>query len=82
MFNANSPEECLERAEMHEQLAAATDDVLARKMHQAMAAEYRRRATEDGLIRRSRRRPAPIRSSRSASIFGEVTEAEQTSAAT
>lgn len=48
MFNANTPEECLERAEMHEQLAAATDDVLARKMHQAMAAEYRRRATEDG----------------------------------
>lgn len=48
MFNTKSPEECLERAEMHEQLAAATDDVPARKMHQAMAAEYRRRATEDG----------------------------------
>lgn len=48
MFNAKSPEECLERAEMHEQLAAATEDVLARKMHQAMAAEYRRRAMEDG----------------------------------
>jgi hypothetical protein len=47
MFNAKSPEECLERAEMHEQLAAATDDVLARKMHQAMAAEYRRKATEE-----------------------------------
>jgi hypothetical protein len=48
MFNAKSPEECLERAEMHEQLAATTADVLARKMHQAMAAEYRRKATEDG----------------------------------
>jgi hypothetical protein len=34
----------LERAEMHEQLAAATSDVPARKMHQAMAAEYRRKA--------------------------------------
>ena len=50
MFNAKSPEECLECAGMHEQLAAATEDVLARKMHQAMAAEYRRRASEDGLF--------------------------------
>jgi hypothetical protein len=50
MFNAKSPEECLERAEMHEQLAAATDDVLARKMHQAMAAEYRRKATEEAPV--------------------------------
>ncbi|MGH6808891.1 MAG: hypothetical protein ACREEJ_18935 [Ensifer adhaerens] len=48
MFNKKSTEEYLERAEMHEQLAAATADVLARKMHQAMAAEYRRKATEDG----------------------------------
>ena len=36
----------LERAEMHEQLAAATSDVPARKMHLAMAAEYRRKASE------------------------------------
>ncbi|NWK96994.1 hypothetical protein DM806_15235 [Sphingobium lactosutens] len=40
--------ECLERARMHEQLAGATDDASARKMHQAMAAEFRRRA-ETGL---------------------------------
>lgn len=32
------------RAEMHEQLAAATSDEPARKMHLAMAAEYRRKA--------------------------------------
>ena len=50
MFNAKSHEECLERAGMHEQLADATEDVLARKMHQAMAAEYRRKATEDGSL--------------------------------
>ena len=38
----------LERAEMHEQLAAATSDLPARKMHLAMAAEYRRKASEAG----------------------------------
>jgi hypothetical protein len=37
-----------ERAEMHEQLAAATSDEPARKMHLAMAAEYRRKAAEAG----------------------------------
>lgn len=36
----------LERAEMHEQLAGATSDIPARKMHLAMAAEYRRKASE------------------------------------
>lgn len=47
MFN-NKNEEYLERARMHEQLAAATADLMARKMHLAMAAEYRRKAMEDG----------------------------------
>jgi hypothetical protein len=36
----------LERAEMHEQLAAATADGAARKLHLAMAVEYRRKAKE------------------------------------
>ena len=36
-----------ERADMHETLAQTTSDPLARKMHQAMAAEYRRRAGDD-----------------------------------
>lgn len=44
MTNTLSPEECLERARMHEQLAATTADASARMMHQAMAAEFRRRA--------------------------------------
>jgi hypothetical protein len=44
MTNALNPEECLERARMHEQLAATTADASARMMHQAMAAEFRRRA--------------------------------------
>ncbi|ARS28791.1 hypothetical protein [Sphingomonas sp. KC8] len=50
MFSKDNPAEYLERAEMHEQLAAATDDVPARKMHLAMAAEYRRKAAELGGI--------------------------------
>ncbi|WP_313801334.1 hypothetical protein [Sphingobium sp.] len=44
MTNALTPEECLDRARMHEQLAATTADASARMMHQAMAAEFRRRA--------------------------------------
>ena len=44
MTNALSAQECLERARMHEQLAATTADPYARTMHQAMAAEFRRRA--------------------------------------
>lgn len=44
MFDTDDQATYLERAEMHEQLAAATGDVPARKMHQAMAAEYRRKA--------------------------------------
>lgn len=46
MFNTDDPASHLERAEMHEQLAAATGDLPARKMHLAMAAEYRRKAAE------------------------------------
>lgn len=48
MFSTEGPAEYLERAEMHEQLAAATDDTAARKVHLAMAAEYRRKAAELG----------------------------------
>ena len=48
MFSTEGPVEYLERAGMHEQLAAATDDTPARKMHLAMAAEYRRKALELG----------------------------------
>jgi hypothetical protein len=44
MTNALTREECLERAHMHDQLATATADASARMMHQAMAAEFRRRA--------------------------------------
>lgn len=46
MFDSPDAEVYIERAEMHEQLAAATADIPARKMHQAMAAEYRRKAKE------------------------------------
>ena len=44
MTHALNAQECLERARMHEQLAATTADASARTMHQAMAAEFRRRA--------------------------------------
>lgn len=44
MTHPYNAQECLERARMHEQLAATTADASARTMHQAMAAEYRRRA--------------------------------------
>ncbi len=50
MLTMESTAELLARAEMHEQLAAATDDIPARKMHHAMAAEYRRRAADSGII--------------------------------
>lgn len=46
MFDSPDAEAYIERAEMHEQLAANTADLPARKMHQAMAAEYRRKAEE------------------------------------
>jgi hypothetical protein len=47
MFSTSSQSPYLERAEMHEKLADATSDGPARKMHLAMAAEYRRRAAAD-----------------------------------
>lgn len=37
-----------ERARMHDRLAASTEDRAARQMHQAMAAEFRRRARQFG----------------------------------
>lgn len=46
MFDSPDAEAYIERAVMHEQLAATTADAPARKMHQAMAAEYRRKAEE------------------------------------
>jgi hypothetical protein len=46
MFDSPDTDAYVERAEMHEQLAATTADGPARKMHLAMAAEYRRKATE------------------------------------
>jgi hypothetical protein len=53
MMDADGSIDNLERAAMHEQLAANTSDPPARKMHQAMAAEYRRRAaaTDGGMSR-------------------------------
>lgn len=46
MFDSPDAEAYIERAEMHEQLAASTADIPARKMHQAMATAYRRKAEE------------------------------------
>jgi hypothetical protein len=59
MLNEVDASELLERAEMHEQLAAATHDPPARKMHLAMAAEYRRRAAEMGAITVARTTSGP-----------------------
>lgn len=39
--------DCLARARMHDQLAAATNDPVARQVHQAMAAAFRRRAEQN-----------------------------------
>lgn len=50
MFSENAAD-YLERAEMHEQLADSTGDEQARKMHQAMAEAYRRKAGDAGVIR-------------------------------
>jgi hypothetical protein len=44
MTDALTPQECLDRARMHERLASTTADASARMMHQAMASEFRRRA--------------------------------------
>lgn len=43
----NHRSDCLERARMHERLATSTNDTAARQMHQAMAAEFRRRASQE-----------------------------------
>ena len=51
MFNSDDQQYYLERADMHEKLAGATNDGPARKVHQAMAAKYRRRADEGGAQR-------------------------------
>ena len=48
MTHSDDREHCLERARMHERLAATTGDSAARQMHQAMAAEFRRRAQQAG----------------------------------
>jgi hypothetical protein len=44
MADIDCANDYMERAQMHEQLAATTLDEPARKMHLAMAAEYRRKA--------------------------------------
>lgn len=46
MYDSPDAERYVERAVMHEQLAANTADEPARKMHQAMAEAYRRKAEE------------------------------------
>jgi hypothetical protein len=46
MFEAPEAQDYCDRAEMHEQLAHSTADLPARRMHLAMAAEFRRRAKE------------------------------------
>ena len=53
MFDSPDAELYRERADMHDQLARTTADEQARKMHQSMAAAYRRKAEEasGGMIR-------------------------------
>ena len=48
MIHSDDQAHCLERARMHDRLAATTNDEAARQMHQAMAAEFRRRAGQQG----------------------------------
>jgi anti-sigma factor RsiW len=50
----------LERARMHEHLASTTEDSQARAMHQAMAAEFRRRAQSVGEEPLSLRTQQPV----------------------
>src|SRR3546814_13218180 len=52
MIITDDPAVYLERAEMHEKLAAETADLPARKMHLAMAAEYRRKPAELSPVRK------------------------------
>jgi hypothetical protein len=46
MFDSPDTDSYSERARMHEALAATTADGPARKMHQAMAEAYRRKAEQ------------------------------------
>lgn len=48
MTHLDNRPDCLERARMHDQLAQSTNDAAARQVHQAMAAEFRRRAGQPG----------------------------------
>lgn len=48
MTHSDNRPDCLERARMHERLAQSTNDAAARQMHQAMAAEFKRRAGQLG----------------------------------
>jgi hypothetical protein len=68
MMDDDGTNNYLERAAMHEQLAANTSDIPARKMHEAMAAEYRRRAAEAGGEMSS---TMPVRSSDSSYLMAE-----------
>lgn len=59
MAYADSPD-FAERARMHDRLATATEDPAARQMHQAMAAEFRRRAAQPGADLPPAQAPRPI----------------------
>jgi hypothetical protein len=48
MVDTEHPGDYAQRARMHEQLAEATADDAARKMHLSMAEAYRRKAHETG----------------------------------
>lgn len=48
MAHSDDRAHCIERANMHDRLADTTNDAAARQMHQAMAAEFRRRAGQAG----------------------------------
>lgn len=48
MTHSDNRSDCLERARMHDRLAQSTNDTAARQMHQAMAAEFKRRAEQSG----------------------------------
>ncbi|HET9628846.1 MAG TPA: hypothetical protein VFP14_05110 [Novosphingobium sp.] len=48
MNPSDSRADLLERARMHDRLASATDDADARRIHQALASELRRRAERGG----------------------------------
>ncbi len=63
MYDSPDTEAYIERAVMHEQLAATTADIPARKMHQAMAEAYRRKAepADPDLIRAISLDAPPIR---------------------